>query len=310
MSATQTTIGRRQAPSGFILVAVLWILAALATLATIYSVYVTNTANAFGIIGDRLQAEALVRAGLELTAHRLLAEGSGPPPSRGNFTFRLGRANVAIEFLSESGRIDLNVASKELLTGLFASLAVRRDLAEGFADRIIGWRTPPVAMDTEGSDYRTAGRRYPPRGGPFPHVEELSLVLGFAPELVERMLPFLTVYSGQGEINVLAAESQVIAALPGMTPDRLYAILAQRQLPRPDLAVIKAILGQSGTFATTDNSRSNRVNVRIQFDNGRQLTSEVVILLLDDGADPYRILSWRDDLDEYPAEIGRGAGLR
>src|SRR5262249_7422280 len=316
---------RKQTRDGFILVAVLWMLAALATLATIYAVYVINTAMALGINDDRLQAEALTRAGLELTAHQILATPTAPaaappaattgappaaPPPAGGFSFRLGRANVGVEFRSEAGRIDLNMASKELLSGLFASFGARSDIAERFADRIIAWRTAPNERDTEASDYRTAGRRYPPRGGRFPHVEELSLVLGFPAELVERVLPFLTVYSGRAEVNVLVADPQVIAALPGMTPDRVYAILAQRQVLNPDLQAIKAMLGPADRFATTEANRSFRVNVRMQFDSGRQASSEGVIFIPEDGVEPYAILSWRDDLDEPAADFSRGTGLR
>ena len=35
------------------------------------------------------------------------------------FSFRLGQANVAVEFRSEAARIDLNAAPKQLLVGLF-----------------------------------------------------------------------------------------------------------------------------------------------------------------------------------------------
>ena len=56
---------------GFIIVAVLWILVALATLASIYSIYINNSALAVSGMDDGLQAEALVSAGLELTAYRL-----------------------------------------------------------------------------------------------------------------------------------------------------------------------------------------------------------------------------------------------
>ena len=56
---------------GFIIVAVLWILVALATLASIYSIYINNSALALSGMDDGLQAEALVSAGLELTAFRL-----------------------------------------------------------------------------------------------------------------------------------------------------------------------------------------------------------------------------------------------
>src|SRR5712691_8527442 len=100
------SIRSKQTSGGFIVVAVLWILGALATLATIYAVYVTNTAVALGVNDDRLQGEALVSAGLELTALQLSATPDSPPPL-GRFAFRLGRANVDVEFRTESARIDL-----------------------------------------------------------------------------------------------------------------------------------------------------------------------------------------------------------
>ena len=59
------------ARDGFIIVAVLWILVALAALASIYSIYINNSALAVSVMDDGLQAEALVSAGLELTAYRL-----------------------------------------------------------------------------------------------------------------------------------------------------------------------------------------------------------------------------------------------
>jgi general secretion pathway protein K len=295
---------------GFIVVAVLWILGALATLATVYSVYVINTATALAVNDDRLKSEGLISAGVELAAHQLTSVPEIPPVGR--FSFRLGDATVGVEFRSESARVDLNTASKELLSGLFTSIGLRREMADDLADRIVAWRTaPPEGQDQEASNYRTAGLKYAPRGAPFPHIDELSLVLGVTPDLMERIAPFVTVYSGQPGVNVLAALPQVVAALPGMTPDRLYAILAQRQAPIPDVPAITALLGPAQAYATTDSSRSVRINVRVQFDSGNQMSSDLVILLIDDGTEPYRILSWRDELDGPPADrfrIGGGRG--
>jgi general secretion pathway protein K len=295
---------------GFIVVAVLWILGALATLATIYSVYVINTATALAVNDDKLKSEGLITAGVELAVDQLTAAPEIPP--FGSFSFRLGEATIGVEFRSESARVDLNTASKELLSGLFASIGMRREAADDLADRIVAWRSAPAeGQDQEASNYRTAGLKYAPRGARFPHVDELALVIGVTPDLMERISPLVTVYSGQPGINVLAAPPQVVAALPGMTPDRLYAILAQRQARVPDLPAITALLGPAQSFATTESSRTTRIHVRVQFDNGDQMSSEVVILLADDGGDPYRVLSWRDELDGTPAAplgINRGRG--
>src|SRR3954468_21503306 len=102
---------------GFIVVAVLWILAALATLVTIFSVYVINTATAFAVHDERLQAEGLARAAIELSAYQAAA-GTSAPLSRNSFAFRIGNAAINAEFSAETARIDLNSAPKELLSGL------------------------------------------------------------------------------------------------------------------------------------------------------------------------------------------------
>src|SRR5947208_6997762 len=126
----------RSGDDGFIVVAVLWILAALATLATIFSMYVINSATAFAVHDERLQAEGLARAALELSAYQTSAAPQGQAPTRGTFLFRLGNALVNAEFVSETARIDLNSAPKELLSGLFVGLGASRSQADSYADRI------------------------------------------------------------------------------------------------------------------------------------------------------------------------------
>src|SRR3954466_3200444 len=101
--------GRPSRNEGFIIVAVLWILAALATLASIIAVYVINAANAFTVHDERLQAEALTRAAIELTLYQV-ALNPQAAPTRGSFVFRMRNAGIATTFNSETARIDLNTA--------------------------------------------------------------------------------------------------------------------------------------------------------------------------------------------------------
>jgi general secretion pathway protein K len=297
-----------RADGGFVVVAVLWMLGALAALASIYSVYVTNTAVSLSVNDDRLQAEALITASLELTAYRLSVQdvdarptnvdAKPTNPTNGAFRFRLGRSDVAVDFRAEAARIDLNMASKELLAGLFAGLGASYDAAESYADRIIGWRKKGevAGQNNEAAAYRTAGLSYGPRQGPFSDVGELWLVLGLPPALVERALPYVTVFSGRAEIDVLDAAPEVVAALPGMTPDHLYAILSQRGPGEANAKIVQGLLGGTKD-ASTEGGKAMRVTVRIAFDNGRRVSAETVILPLDDGDEPFRVLSWYDDFD-------------
>jgi general secretion pathway protein K len=283
---------------GFIVVAVLWILGALASLVSIYAIYVIETAAASGLHEDRFRAEALASAAVELAAYRL----SGPAQTRlsnGQFAFRLAGATVGAEFRSEAARIDLNAASKELLAGLLQMLGERREAAEAYADRIIAWRSTEIKpQDWDASPYRLAGLPYAPRGGKYPHVNEVALVLGLPPSLLERALPFLTVYSGRAQIDIRAAAPEVIAALPGMTRERVEAVLQQRRSPTIDGQTLLALLGPAQGFATLDPGRTARVTMQIALENGRRIGCEVVILMFDDGDEPYSVLFWHEDMDD------------
>jgi general secretion pathway protein K len=284
---------------GFIVVAVLWLVAALATLAVVYSLTVRETAAAFGSRDERVQALALVQAGVELAVQRMTAIPEARP-SYGSVSLRLGGADLAVEFRAENGRIDLNAAPREVLSSLFVGLGARKEDADGFAERIAAWRSPPTAgsSEDEAALYRVAGKPYAPRRNLFQHVNELSLVLGLPEALLDRALPYLTVYSGQPEVNVLTAAPEVLAALPGLSPERLHDLTIMRESAPMD--VLRARLGPTARYITAQAGNSVRMTVDLRFDAQRRYRSEVVALVINGDTEPYRVLSWRDGLEAPP----------
>ena len=272
---------------GFVLVAVLWILAALSALAVVFAVYLSNSAQALAINDTAIEAEGVISAGVELTAYQLLRAKDDERPSRGSFHTRLNGADLAVSYVSEAARVDLNAASKELLTGLLSTLGADGDKASNYADRIVGWRTAPASgaagnppSDAAGNEdalYRAAGLPYSPRQAPFAHASELALVLDLPPALVERALPLVTVYSGSSGVDVLIAEPDVIAALPGMTPLVLKDFLNTRATLPNDPAAIAEALGPAQAGAAKQKSKAYRLLVRVKLRNGRERVSEVVI---------------------------------
>jgi general secretion pathway protein K len=266
---------------GFVIVAVLWILVALSTLAMVFSVYLSNSARALGVTDTGILKDALVSASLELTAYQLLLTDEKSRPAQGSFRFRLDDAEVLVSFTSEAARVDLNKAPKEILANLFEVLGAGQQTAAEIADRIVGWRTPPKenAANEEEALYLASGLTYSPRQGPFAHVNELSLVLGVPPVMVERALPYVTVFSRSKDIDVLIAPPEVIAALPDMTPAALNDFLKQRSsLPR-DKDAVAAALGPAKAAATLPQAKSFRVLTTLRFTNGRHASSEAVIAL-------------------------------
>ena len=313
MSIAMRAQRAKSGSDGFIIVAVLWILAALATLVSVYAIYVTNSAIAVAVSGDAIIADPLVAAGVELTAYQLLGQTDEKRPAIGQFTARVGAAQLTIAFQSEAARIDLNAAPKELLARLLVGFGASPLDAGDYAERIIAWRTQTAAQnidtDPENARYRSMGLSYTPRHAPFAHVSELWLVQGIPPVLIERMLPFVTVFSGKAQVDVIDAAPQVIAALPGMTPEIVQAIVASRDAGLLDRKSLPNLLGGVGQgAAAADAGKAFRVGVRVAFDNGRRSAAEAVILLPDDGPVPYRVLSWRNAFDgttDQPLDFGR-----
>lgn len=300
---------RHDARHGFIIVPVLWLLLVLATLTGVLSVYLARSAIALAVNDDRLRTDALVTASLELTAYSLSAGAKQTRPLVGANTFQFDGAVVSVTYSAESSRIDLNLASKEMLTNLFRVLGAEPKDAEQYATRIVGWRSPQAdTLDGENAFYRSAGASYLPRGAAFASVDELWLVLGIPPVLIARAVPFLTVYSGRHEVSVLAAAPEVIASLPGITPAAVEQFLKQRPaLPR-DVKAVGDALGEARQSATVEGSDAIRVRTTIVFNNGRRAANEAVILL-ESGDEPYHILAWRDQADVASSPTPRGGLL-
>jgi len=286
---------------GFVLVAVLWLLAALALLVTIFTVHLSASSRAVSLNDGALKTEALVSAAVELAAYRLQLVDEDKRPPEGAFHVRLSGTDIAVSFLTEAARVDLNEAPKELLSGLLTVLGASDENAREAADRIIGWRTKASdgGTDKEAALYQSAGRTYPPREAPFAHVNELALVLGMTPVLVERALPYVTVFSASPGVDVMVAPAEVVAALPGMTPLKLKQFLSDRGSLVNDTAALSASLGGANGAnnggAERGRSQAYRIRVALRFPDGRGTESEVVVGLKAKDA-PYRVLSWQNDV--------------
>jgi len=132
---------------GFVIIAVLWILAALSALATIFSVYLSNSAQALAVTDSGLRTEALVSASLELTTYQLLLAGEKARPAQGSFRFRLDNADVLVN-LYVGGSARRSQFRSQGDAGQFARgfLGADQRIAGEAAERIVGWRTPPKAV--------------------------------------------------------------------------------------------------------------------------------------------------------------------
>jgi len=188
-----------------------------------------------------------------------------------------------------------------MLAGLLAGLGANQSAARDEADRIVGWRTRPTpgGANDEEALYGAAGLNYSPRQSLFAHVNELSLVVGLPPVLVERALPFVTVFNGSPGVDAAIAAPEVIAAMkrPANGFDE-----------RPELSNDTPAKADAPAPAASAKSPCYRIEASISLSNGRRTRSEAVIAL-GNQAEPYRVLSWQDDVEPRGGDLRKPRGL-
>jgi general secretion pathway protein K len=210
--ATAPATGQR----GFVLLAVLWLTMVMALLA----VHVIATARTESRLAhnaiEQARAEALADAGV----HRAILGLLAPPPARPwrvdgtAYVFPFGGGQVRVAIQDEAGKLDLNLASEELLRGLFMAMGLSAQEAADMTDAILASRAADRLPQAEGALFTV--------------VDELSQVLGMTPELYRQVAPFFTVHSWAPGIDPATAPREVLRALPGITPERVEALLAAR----------------------------------------------------------------------------------
>lgn len=271
---------QRRAREGFILVAVLGVLALLAGLVGAVSVLVRSAVDSARIVSDDLSLEGLVQAGIEIAGYQLY--GLKLPFDRINAQqVRFDAGLVTLFVTDESGKIDLNGASPSVLAGAYRAVGLSTLPAAAFAARITDWRDEDDERTNGGAEapeYEAAGLDYRPQNDAFRSVDELQWLLGLAPAQAAVLAPLMTVHNPDGKVNVLSASREVLLALPGLNPptvDRILEIREKRtDAGAPDLM---PLLPAQKDFVKLEPGPSYRVRIEARNRNARVKSVEVVL---------------------------------
>ncbi|GAC1340662.1 MAG: type II secretion system protein GspK [Acetobacteraceae bacterium] len=182
---------------GFALLIALWLLVPVALLFVILSGVARSDAQLTSNLrtGSALAAAAdgaINTAIFELMQRRAPAE---TPPS---LAVRIGAAEIGVAIENQSGLVNPNLASPELLRALLMRLGLQPDRAGSLAAAMVDWRTPGQRARPNGArtaEYRAAGLGYGPPGAPFETIGEVGQVLGMTPALMASLAPYLTLYT-------------------------------------------------------------------------------------------------------------------
>ncbi len=260
---------------GLALVSVLWGVAILSLIAAaMLSASVTTAQlghNAWastraGAVAD----QAVGRAILSLLDTRLARQPrvDGVPSA-----FTLDGVPVRLWIQNQSGMINVNYATADLLQGAFASAGMAKDAAAALAQNIVSQR-PPSDILTSPVAFRA--------------LDEMLSVTGMTRTVLARVEPIFTVYGRNGGINRQVAPREVLRTLPGLDDDDALALFlkareASRPAPPDDDSTGSRLGIANSDFAIT-------VEVRL---DGVRLVRSAVVQFTGDDTRPYLIMAWR-----------------
>lgn len=216
--------GVHRRSGGFALVVAIFVTGLVALLALSFAASVRRHVQITSNAVSSAAAEAAADAGISLGIANLLSVASNArrgAESRAVISCQLpSGATLSVEITDEGGRVDLNIAPRELLAALARGLGYGDEKAGTIATAIVDYRDLDDVLGTsdgerggsERAAYQAAGRAGPANAA-FETVEELGAVLGLTRGDMDRWTPFVTVRSGQRGVDPKSAAPALVAAL-------------------------------------------------------------------------------------------------
>jgi general secretion pathway protein K len=203
---------------GFALITVLWITAFLAVIAGSVSYQARTSLGLATNVVASFKTKHAAEGALLLTVDKLIKrdELQGYVLKNPEFSYELDDLVVAVKVTDESGKVDLNLASTDLIKSLFFALGVDEQLSSFIAGATSDWRDKDSLKRVDGAedqDYAANGLLYEAKDDEFDSIDELSLVLGMTPEIFNRVKPYVTVYAQDLGVNTALASAVVKSAV-------------------------------------------------------------------------------------------------
>jgi general secretion pathway protein K len=238
--------------------------------------------NALAESRARLAAEAGTQLGLQRLLHRYGSSAAFDGTPEG---WALGATRIAIGITDESGKIDLNVAPLELLTGLFAAVGEPREAAALIACDVLD-RRGDYGTGCPQPDVAHVGRR-------FAVPEELAEVPGVGDRLYDRIAPYVMVATGASAIDPRVATRPVLLAIPGATEGLVDAFLDSRKMWSDLDSGDAGMLAAAGAYVMVSPRRDFTIAAVAATADGARYRAELQVRLTGSAAQPYQVIAWR-----------------
>lgn len=286
---------------GMILVVVLWTVAMMTVVVVALSVYAQRSLSLAGVETSRLRTEMALKSGVEAGGAMILGTKSD---LRIFFDGRPVRADlgggqlVDIGIRDATGLIDINRAQAPLLVGLFTRVSGSDAGPQKFVETIIAWRERHGGVEKKPgatAEVEEVGGKKPEEPPPvFFSLAQLYGIEGTNPAGLDKMLPYISLYSHGGRINPMAAPEPVLQSVPDMEADDIAALLEARIRRNAENPGVQRILAKYENFLTVAESSVYLVTVKAVSGGGLIAGSrlEATIVLDTGGTVPFRVLAW------------------
>lgn len=264
---------RQAAQRGFALLIVLWALVLITLVVTQLTAAGRRETQLAGNLRTQAQLEALADGQVHAAIFHLMDRSPDGWRADGRMRAQdLPGAQAEIRITDEAGKVNPSNATPELLQAVLRGVGVDTATAGALAAAIVVWRTPSGNREPGAPQfdvYRAAGRPFGPSGAPFLSMEELGAVIGMTPDVLDRLVPHLTLFT-DGDPKPAFADPVVRQALAASNGGRLPGDMVDD--------------GQNGVFA---------IAVTVSSGKDASFTRHAVVRLTRrDARQEYRIVAW------------------
>lgn len=237
---------------GVALILVLTMLSVLIGISANYMLSISRETESIDIVNHRTQARYSAFAGIQYAQFAMQdSDKEIRWTTNGKlFTTELAGGIIYIQITPESGRIDINRATPELLALLFEYAGAAPEQAIYLADNVAHWRNREdiqVGQSAFDADYEAAGKALPAHRQ-FYAIEEITQVLGVNLSIYSKIKTLITVF-GDGRVNLLSAADETLKALQ-LTDDDIIAVHNARETYYNDETAVPSNLLQLSPFLT------------------------------------------------------------
>lgn len=285
---------------GVALIIVLWILALLTVIAN--NLVFTSRTELLALANTALSMRARLAAdaGIHAAIHALVVNTSQTsPPIEDRLRadsvtkhWQFDGFDVEISAADESGKVDLNTASPDLINVLFLAAGATAEAAQVYTDALLDWRDSDDLRRLHGAerqDYEQAGRAGQIANADLVAIEELQSVIGITPEIFQRVIAMATVHSGLPGIDPRFANGALLNALPGANDDMVSQYLEQRHVALAQAAPVPPFPAALN-LQSAGPARATNIKSTVVFGDNYRLSREAVVQISGLAGQPYRIL--------------------